>query len=440
MPDVNLRRFLHSVRNKPNGVLLLSIILVGLIARAPTSVYAPVAAYLEPHFGVDHATFGWLSGIPVFCFALFTPLASRFIAKRGLDDAFLTGIIITTLGVALRLVDNFLVLFIATIIIGAGIAFMNTTVPLMAARSFPKKFAIVTGTYSSFCNLGVVFAFSFTAPFADIIGWQLSMFMWFFMCVLNILVFVIYIFRRKRGKSRKQFRVDGEDWSQIKKLRQISKKATEFDAESYVQPAGVSETVEEARNSRQIHRQAFTYGICLLFICQCVAYFTFAAWLPKILQDTLNMDASTAGIASSMFPLMGIFGSIAVTPFLKRVGVLPSFIGIALGWLMLPLGLLFLPELWAVWCAAAGICQAANYVTMFDAIKKWSKTSEETRKLSSATQVSAYICAGISPSLFGAIHDATLQWPIVISLLGVTLFIMLLSGFLTYRTIKEGRG
>ncbi|MDR0950228.1 MAG: MFS transporter, partial [Candidatus Ancillula sp.] len=191
------------LRHTPKGSLVLAIVFIGVICRAPAQVYAPIVSLLQNEFAVNYATIGLLSGVPVFCYAAFTPLASWVIGKKGLEYSTMTGVIIIGSGICLRMFGGYAVVLLATIIIGAGIAFTNTVVPLICARDFSNHYAAVTGIYSAMMNFGAILASAITMPITLVLGWRLAIFGWVFVDILVIVFFLAYIYRKKRGASRK---------------------------------------------------------------------------------------------------------------------------------------------------------------------------------------------------------------------------------------------
>ena len=67
-----------------------------------------------------------------------------------------------------------------------------------------------------------------------------------------------------------------------------------------------------------------------------------------------------------MAALIGAFG----TPFIinRFGGPLPAFLVNGALWATMPLGLLFAPDLWALWSALAGIAQGGGFVVIFTVV------------------------------------------------------------------------
>lgn len=427
--------YLRKIRHTPKGILVLCIFLIGFILRGPMAAVAPIVHELESAYQIDQATVGWLSGIPVFCYAAFSPLASYLIGKRGLERTFIISIVGGSVAVIMRSLPygGFYIMFFATVLMGASVALGNIAIPLIAARDFPKRFALITGLASATMNLGNVFAFAFTVPLANIFGFRVALLLWLVIDLVVLLFWVIYIFRKKRGKSRSAFYKQGIDWKERKKLLKAERVALDKSSEAYITSRNSANiTVVEAKPSRKIHKLPFTYFAICVFTCQCVGFFGLSAWLPSIFQS-LGYTPSFAGTASSLFQLLGIVGSVAVSFMLPKLNFFKSYVIIGGFWILLPYGLLFIPQLWYIWIVLAGFAQGANYILMFTKIADYSRTQRETRKLSAATQMTAYFAAGVTPSILGAIYGVCLSWNVILVIISAIMTIMLISGLIMYK-------
>jgi CP family cyanate transporter-like MFS transporter len=418
--------YMRYVRNTPRGVLLVAIFLLGFIMRAPISAIAPIAEVLADKFDTSLASVGALSGIPLLCFAMFAPVASYLIGKKGLEFTLLVAGLISAFGVTLRAVGSFKIVVLSTVLIGMSIGLQNICVPLLAARDFPRKFTLINGINSVTMSLGQFFATALTTPLVVFMGVELTLLSWLVLVVIFLVVWLIYVYRKRRGASRKFIR-------EASKISRAARTATSLNSESFVAPVKsrskifVSEKVDDSSTIRKISKLRFTYSICLVFSCQCFSFFGLSAWLPSIFQS-LGMDPSGAGVASSIAQLFGILGSICVVPLLKRLSFTRTFIVIGIFWIILPLGLLFAPRFWLLWLACSGIAQAANYIITFSKISAFSRNQSEIRKFSAVVQMVAYTLASLAPSVVASIHDCTGDWTAPLWSFTAVLAIMLFVG------------
>src|SRR5690606_18174433 len=81
-------------------VAVFAIILgIALVVRAPFIAVAPIVTELGGLFDLDATQLGLLTGLPVICFAILTPLASTLIGRVGANFATTLMILGCTLGI-----------------------------------------------------------------------------------------------------------------------------------------------------------------------------------------------------------------------------------------------------------------------------------------------------------------------------------------------------
>jgi MFS transporter, CP family, cyanate transporter len=101
-----------------------------------------------------------------------------------------------------------------------------------------------------------------------------------------------------------------------------------------------------------------------------------------------------------------------VPPLLARRGVSPRAVvlGITACWLSLPLGLLLAPAGWPLWSVLAGLAQAANFVVVFTVVATVAGSAAAARRMSATVQTLGYAVAAATPSVLGAVQEATGGW------------------------------
>ncbi|MET1087732.1 MAG: MFS transporter, partial [Arthrobacter sp.] len=87
----------------PRGWILLAAIgLIALNMRGPFVAVAPVVGPMQQDLGFSPVEVGFLTGIPVLCFALASPLASLAGRKLGAEVAVTLTLLGVLLGVIVR--------------------------------------------------------------------------------------------------------------------------------------------------------------------------------------------------------------------------------------------------------------------------------------------------------------------------------------------------
>ena len=116
--------------------ILLGIMMLGVVMRAPFTALPAVLTDIASGLGVEVSSLGILTSIPLIMFALCSSIAPRMAAKFGLERLMAIVLVIMVIGSGLR-VFNLQTLFIGTMMIGASIAFINVLLPSLVAANFP---------------------------------------------------------------------------------------------------------------------------------------------------------------------------------------------------------------------------------------------------------------------------------------------------------------
>jgi CP family cyanate transporter-like MFS transporter len=370
-----------------SGLLLAAVLLYALNLRSPITALAPVVRDVERDLGLSSAQAGLLTGLPVLCFALFSPVASSLISRWGVERIISASLGVILAGTLLRSAGGFGTAIAGTALIGLAITAGNIAVPVVVARDFASDATRVTGLYTAALNGGSVLTTALTAPLADAIGWRWALVVW--------AVFVpLAWFPWRRAVARRV-------------------------AEPPLPLVGPDATEE-------VHalRRPLTWLLIAMFAGQSFGYYGVTAWLPSILSDSLHLGTGSAGGGSALFQLGGVLGAVSVPVAVRRGARLRSvFVVIAAGWLLLPIGLLVAPAVWPLWVLLAGCAQGGNFTVVFATVAQRSATVREARRTSTAVQTLGYVAAAVAPSVLGAVHGATDGWTaplvVILAVLGV---------------------
>jgi CP family cyanate transporter-like MFS transporter len=122
-----------------------------------------------------------LSGLPVLLLGLAAVPGSVLIARVGARRALLTGLWLIGLSSAVRgLGSSTIVLFGATLAMGAGIAISQPTFPALVRQWFPENVTRATGVWSNGLLVGELLGAALTLPLVLplVNGWQASFVFW----------------------------------------------------------------------------------------------------------------------------------------------------------------------------------------------------------------------------------------------------------------------
>ena len=128
------------------------------VLRAPVGVIPPLLTRLGQDLGMGEAARGALTSVPILCFGLLTPLASMVVRRVGINTAGLLTLGMALAGALLRSAGTTWAAFGGTVIIGAGLTVGNLVAPMVIGRDFWHRTSLMTGLYSSTCNVIVTAA------------------------------------------------------------------------------------------------------------------------------------------------------------------------------------------------------------------------------------------------------------------------------------------
>lgn len=381
---------------RSGGFLLVALLLVALNLRAPLTSLPPVVAQVSDALGLTAAQAGLLTSVPVLCFALLTPPASVLVARVGPERAVLAAVVGVLAGQVVRSAGTSLPLALAgTAILGAGITIGNVAVPVVIARDFLQRSAVVTGAYSAMMNVGSALATTLTVPLALAWGWQWALAGW---AALAVVAFVAWALAIRRA-------------------------ADEL-------PTG-SPVVGRPSGTPHLGRAmaVLTVLLCVAFAGQSSSYYAVTAWLPEILHARLGVDGAAAGGLAAPFQLCAVLGSLGAPIALGRRLPLRavSLVLVAL-WMALPAGMLLAPGAAVLWVSLAGVAQGGNFTVIFMLVAQRAPSVAAARRASAIVQTVGYAFAALAPTVLGAVHTATGGWTVplagvlgVLTLMGVTM-------------------
>jgi CP family cyanate transporter-like MFS transporter len=279
---------------------------------------------------------------------------------------------------------------------------------VIIGRDFRRRAAAITGAYTATMNVGSMIALTVTGPLTEAFGWQLAL---AFNAVFPLLAATVWVPLSRRAPAR---------------ARTTSEP---------VEPAKGAAT--PARTVPMIRRPT-TWMLTIAFAGQAFAFYGLTAWLPTLLADEQGMSRGQAGAAASIFQIASLIGAFG-TPFIinRFGGPIPAFLVNGTLWAAMPLGLLFAPDLWALWSALAGIAQGGGFVVIFTVVVMRAATQREGRQLSSIVQTGGYCVASLGPVIVGGLHDATNGWAASLLVVFAAICALTVLGSLAGRGIRR---
>ncbi|TRW44513.1 CynX/NimT family MFS transporter [Georgenia yuyongxinii] len=355
------------------------IVIVALSMRGPLVAPAPVLGDIQAELGLSTTAVGLLTSLPILCFALATPLATRIIGRAGPEIAVLTCLLGVLLGTIVRSAGNTPVVFAGTVILGAAIAIGNVVVPVIIRRDVPwQRASAVTGAYTAALNVGSMITSLGTAPLAAVVGWRWALATWGVLA-LGGAAYWMWLIRRRRDA---------------------------------VVAAPTSATAPSADEAATAATQTGRIGWLLLiaFAGQSTAYYSVTTWLPTILADTRGLGAAASGATASLFQIAAIVGALGVPVLAARTPAWVPTATIGLLWVALPIGLLLAPQAYITWSIIGGVAQGGGFTAILSIIARVTRSDREAARMSAKVQAGGYIAATLGPPAAGALNSVTGGW------------------------------
>jgi CP family cyanate transporter-like MFS transporter len=376
----------------PAALLVTAILLLALNLRGPLVAVSAVIDPIRADLGIDAATAGLLTSLPVLCFGLATPLASALLARAGLARGVLLALAVLLAGIVVRSLDGLPAAVIGTLLLGLAITAGNVAVPVMIGLDLSRHAGAVLGAYTAALNVGSMLTLSLTVPIAATTGWRTALASWGALVVVAAVVW----------------------WW-----------ATRNPAPD---PAPADDT--PAAEHTAWWRRPVAWVLTAAFAGQAFAYYGVTAWLPQLLRDELGMPAATAGAAASVFQIAALGGAFGVPVLLRYAGPRATVLIVCATWTTIPLGLLLAPHLWAVWCTVGGFAQGGGLVVIFSLVVRVARDAAESRRFSALVQGGGYTVAAAAPPVLGAVHAVTGGWTAPLLLVLAAIGVLMAAGIM----------
>lgn len=359
---------------------LLGVLLVALNLRAAIAGLAPLLPDVRADLGLERATAGLLTTLPVLCFGLLSSLAALLGRRLGVARALLLALLGILAGSALRGLPGVGWLIAGTAAIGAGITIGNVLLPSVVKQDFAHRQGLVTGLTTAAMTGGAALAAAVTGPLAHStpLGWRGAL------LVVGLLAAVAAVV-----------------W--IPQLR------------------GRHEAPTVRAGAATLWRSPLVWQLATFMAMQALTYYAVLAWLPALLRER-GVSVTGAGWGLALLNVLGI-GTAVLAPALavRRPDQRALTLGVCAGWALALAGLLVVPSLYLLWCAVGGLAQGAGIGLALTLIVLRARTPGSARDLSGAVQSVGYLVGSTGPLLMGLLRDSSGGWtlPLLALLLAV---------------------
>ena len=139
--------------------------LAGIGLRLTVLAVPPVLLLIQADLQLTGTGVGVLSGLPIIVFGLGALPASLLVARIGAVRTLVLGLLVGGIASGLRgALLSVVVLYGATIVMSAGLAFMQTALPALVRQWLPHRVSLATATFSNGLLVGETLAVMLTIP------------------------------------------------------------------------------------------------------------------------------------------------------------------------------------------------------------------------------------------------------------------------------------
>jgi CP family cyanate transporter-like MFS transporter len=184
--------------------------LAGMAMRITVLAVPPVTPLIRDELGMSEAEVGLLIGLPLATWALAAVPGSLLIARFGATLTLTAGLVLTALAGAGRgAAPDLWLLYLATVLMGSGIAIMQPAVSTLVREWLPRRIglgaAVATNGMLLGATLGPVLTIAVVLPLVGQ-SWRLDLVLWALPVLATALLFVALAPRNRRPAG-----ADGEN-------------------------------------------------------------------------------------------------------------------------------------------------------------------------------------------------------------------------------------
>ncbi|MFP5100648.1 CynX/NimT family MFS transporter [Staphylococcus equorum] len=358
--------------------VIIAIVFIASTLRAPLTSVGPVIEEIKQVMEIDNSVAGILTTIPLIIFAIVSPLVSKVTSRLTMSRTIFYSTLLLIVALFLRIVGDFNLFIIGTLLLGIAIAFGNVVLPSYVKWYFPMQIGLATGIYSGTMNFTAGLGGGLSFPLSEIspIGFRLSLSFWI---IFGVIALLLWIPKARTGAKLEQATVDQSKLKTSKKVNIVKSK--------------------------------LAWMVALTMGFQSMVFYTMVAWVPSILIDR-GLEPTTAGYLLmlnqfSQVPMTFIFPIVASKLKDQRILVVIITILFLIGFsLFFTQSLVLL----IIGIVIAGLAMGACFSLCMTFFSIRANTSEGSISLSGFGQSVGYLIAAIGPFLIGYLYDATGSW------------------------------
>ena len=378
-------------------LLGLVVALAAVNLRPAVASVGPVLPEMRADVPLSGTGAAVLTFAPVLCFGVLAGVAPRLARRLGIEPVLLAMMVAVAAGLAVRVLDGPVLLFVGTVVAGGAIAVGNVLVPPLIKRDFPGRAGLMMGVYTMAVSGSAAAAAGLTVPLGDAIGlgWRGALAVW---AVPAVLAAVAWL-PRARAHTRT------------------------------AQPSAPG----------SLRRSALAWQVTLYFGLQSLSVYAVLAWLPSIYRD-YGFGAAEAGLLLSVsglvqLPVVLVLPALASRAANQIAYIVACTLLIGVGLVGVLLAPTAAPYLWVV---LIGVGQGGSFALGLNLFVLRTRRVADNARLSAMAQSIGYTICAFGPLLVGVLHDVTGSWTPPLVLLLVLVLPQLVFGVLSGRARTLG--
>lgn len=392
---------MNGMNGATSALLAALIFLVALNLRPAIADVGPVLTRIGGDMGWGESVLGVLGAMPLWAFAVVSPLVRFVTARIGADRTILVALLVLAAGDATRSFGGPVGVWLGTVAVGAGIAAGNVLVPVIAKRDYADHVPMATGVYSACITTGSAVAGLTAAPLAAAFGgWRPALAIW---AVPPLVVALLWLSRVIRERTTSMTESSATESSATADHRP--------DEGSAGEPA-IESVVHVPADDRPLWCRPMTWYVTLFMGLQSAAFYTMSNWLPSVV-TAVGFSDSVAGVHLFVFQSLGILSGLLIPTLMRARGnQICAAMTASVPMVVAGLGWMLLPRLSLLWSVIGGMGQGAALVVALTLISLRGRTAAETVALSGMAQSLGYLLASIGPLAFGTLAELSGGWAV----------------------------
>jgi CP family cyanate transporter-like MFS transporter len=362
-------------KNKFGFTGLLAVVFIAIVLRPTVASMGPLLQEIQESLSVNSELIGLLAASPVLCFGLGAFASPWLVGRVGVNRAMLYVLIVLAAASSLRMVFGYLGLLLGTVGAGLSIAIANVLLPTIVRIQFPKRVALITGSYTTILAISASVAAAVAVPSSSLLGgWNPALAIWIFPTVIAILLWLPQIRGHESHTS---------------------------------QPAHAA-----AEEKAAVLRSPISWAIVGFFGIQSLGFYALLGWMPSAL-TSIGVSPQDAGNYLGLASAIGIPSGLVISSLLGRFKSLSWW---AAGTSVMTLSgniifsiVLFTRdlELLTLSCVLIGLGMSATFPISLSLISTRASTQAQTTQLSAMSQGWGYLLAAAGTFLVGFIANLT---------------------------------